>query len=349
MYVPIRFFWYDCGDNTISSVDGNNLFISNHVYNYTDTSGGYSIDFADVNAEFPSPGGANYLCDVQPEDTTKPHTLRFIDFVNGGIDIVCADSIDARGDLNLNEIPYEIADAVLYSNYFVYSLSVFTINLEGQIAASDVNADGIALSVADLVYMIRVVIGDAAPYPKEVVPGNVDYIHKDGILEVKEGVKIGAAHVIVEGDVTPELIASDMELKYNFDGTNTRILVYSLQGNSFTGEMINVDGQIISIDMADNLGNPVAAKWIPSDFALNQNYPNPFNPATTISFLLPVQADYDVVVYNVNGQKVQSFSGSHEAGLVEIEWDASLMASGVYFYRLAAGDFSDVKKMVLLK
>ena len=60
-----------------------------------------------------------------------------------------------------------IADAVTLANYFIYGLSAFSINIEGQIAASDVNADGIPLSVADLVYLIRVITGDALPIEKE--------------------------------------------------------------------------------------------------------------------------------------------------------------------------------------
>ena len=60
-------------------------------------------------------------------------------------------------------------------------------------------------------------------------------------------------------------------------------------------------------------------------------------------------SDYELVIYNVNGQKVNSFQGAAEAGMVELEVDFSTVASGVYFYRLSAGDFSDVKKMVLLK
>ena len=76
-----------------------------------------------------------------------------------------ADAMD-----NLNEISNEISDAVLFSNYFVYGIGVFDINEAGQIAATDVNADGLTLSVADLVYMVRIILGDAAPYPKEVVP-----------------------------------------------------------------------------------------------------------------------------------------------------------------------------------
>ncbi|RKX21078.1 MAG: hypothetical protein DRP35_04980, partial [Candidatus Zixiibacteriota bacterium] len=54
-------------------------------------------------------------------------------------------------------------------------------------------------------------------------------------------------------------------------------------------------------------------------------------------------------IYNVKGQQVASFDSFHEAGTVNIEWDASNLASGIYFYKLNAGNFSDTKKMVLLK
>jgi len=354
MYAPVQFYWYDCGDNTISDVDGNQLFISNHVYNMEDTTGGYSIDIA-ADVDFPSYFGANSTCDIALEDG-KPDPLRFIDFVNGGIDIVCADSIDARGDINLNEIAYEIADAVLYSNYFVYGISVFTVNVDGQIAASDVNADGLTLSVADLVYTIRVLVGDANPYPKEVVTEasyvNANYQHSDaGIISVtNKDVLVAAAHVVVAGDVTPTLLANNMTIESAFDGTNTRIIVYSLENNSFTGDMINVgNNEIVSIDMADNMGNQVVAKWIPSNFAVAQNYPNPFNPSTTVEFSIPVNANVAMTIYNVNGQEVTNFSGDFEAGVHSFEWDASNAASGIYFYRLSAGEFSAVKKMVLLK
>jgi len=138
-------------------------------------------------------------------------------------------------------------------------------------------------------------------------------------------------------------------MKYNFDGENTRILVYSLEGNSFTGEFLNVTGDIVSIEMATREGNPVVAELIPSDFALHQNYPNPFNPTTTIGFALPTACNYTLTVYNVSGQEVERFAGSHEAGIVEIEWGTGNLASGIYFYKLTAGSFTATKKMVLLK
>jgi hypothetical protein len=283
----------------------------------------------------------------------KPDPLRLIDFLNGGVDIVCPDSIDATGDINLNEIAYEVADAVLFSNYFVYGLDVFDddpTRRQGQIAATDINNDGLTLSVADLVYLIRIITGDADPYPKEVAPIAANYIHdRAGVLSVSSDATIGAAFVTVSGQASPELLADNMEMMYNFDGTNTRVLVYSIAGEAFSGNMIRVAGDVVSIEMASYQGIPIAAKWVPADFALNQNYPNPFNPTTIISFDLPISADYDLTIYNVNGQKVQAFSGTHEAGRVEIEFDAANLASGVYFYKVNAGSFSATKKMVLLK
>jgi hypothetical protein len=291
--------------------------------------------------------GAPDFCMVAEEG--KPMPRRIIDFHNGGIDIICADSIDDRGDINLNGIPNEVADAVLFTNYFVHGVGVFTINPLGQIAATDVNADGITLSVADLVHLIRVIVGDADPYYKVGAPVKVNYVHADDGLMTVDGAKIGAAFVVAEGDVVPHLRAEGMEMKYHFDGLNTKILVYSLEGNSFTGELMDLDAEVVSIEMATDEGNPVYAKLIPSTFSLAQNYPNPFNPTTTLAFSLPVASDYTLTIFNVNGQRIHEFSGTHEAGQVTIEWDAGDLASGVYFYRLDAGSFSDVKKMVLLK
>ena len=92
------------------------------------------------------------------------------------------------------------------------------------------------------------------------------------------------------------------------------------------------------------------AKALPNAFALSQNYPNPFNPATTIGFSLPHAADYNLTIYNVNGQQVASFACAAEAGNHTVEWDASNLASGIYLYKLQADGINiDTKKMVLLK
>jgi hypothetical protein len=85
-------------------------------------------------------------------------------------------------------------------------------------------------------------------------------------------------------------------------------------------------------------------------YKLNQNYPNPFNPTTTINFILAKASDVKLTVYNVLGQKVMTLVDSHMGeGNQSIVFDASKLTSGVYFYRLDAGSFSSVKKMMLLK
>ncbi len=89
---------------------------------------------------------------------------------------------------------------------------------------------------------------------------------------------------------------------------------------------------------------------VPSTFELAQNYPNPFNPTTMIRYSVPQKSQVTLKIYNVLGQEVATlFSGSQAAGTYEVNFDASRFASGVYFYRLQAGSFSSVKKMMLMK
>ena len=89
---------------------------------------------------------------------------------------------------------------------------------------------------------------------------------------------------------------------------------------------------------------------IPEEFGLAQNYPNPFNPTTTINFSLPSGSAVELTVFNMLGQKVATLAkGFFEAGEHAVEWDASNVSTGVYFYRIQAGNFVEAKKMLLLK
>jgi hypothetical protein len=83
---------------------------------------------------------------------------------------------------------------------------------------------------------------------------------------------------------------------------------------------------------------------------LRQNYPNPFNPSTTIEFALAKAGFVTLTIYNVAGENVATLvSESLTAGSYQYHWDAGGLASGVYFYRLEAGQFSQTKKLLLLR
>jgi hypothetical protein len=291
-----------------------------------------------------------------------------IDFWDGGIDIICSDSIDARGDLNLNNIGHEIADAVLFTNYFIYGLGVFDVNPQGQIAASDVNADGRVLTIGDLVYLTRVITGDALPYPKltpYATSAEVSLENAASGVKVSSSsaIDIGAAHFVFSidgtvGEVTP--LVSGMEIKSDVVDGQLRVLVYDIgKGRIPAGNVdlfsVEVDGDITIAEtsFADYYGNDMNTTTVmnqrPTEFALLQNYPNPFNPSTDITIEIPGASDWKLDIFNVTGQLVESFSGYTDGSPVKVTWNADNVASGIYFYKATAGSYSAVKKMVLMK
>jgi hypothetical protein len=89
---------------------------------------------------------------------------------------------------------------------------------------------------------------------------------------------------------------------------------------------------------------------LPVKFNLSQNYPNPFNPVTIIEYSLPKSQKVNIKVYDISGKEVAELENSYRsAGTYKVQFDARQLASGVYFYRLSAGNYSETKKLVLLK
>ena len=89
---------------------------------------------------------------------------------------------------------------------------------------------------------------------------------------------------------------------------------------------------------------------VPGEFKLYQNYPNPFNPTTTIKFSIPKDAYVEMKLYDIIGREVATLiSDPYRAGVYLLDFNASRLTSGIYFYQIIAGDFKDTKKMVLLK
>lgn len=363
MYVPIRFAWIDCGDNGISNIGGDTLWISSQVFDFENTAPGIdpNYEITDMSCYFAiAYGGACAACDV----SEKYAPIRFILFWNGGVDIVCADSIDARGDINLNGIAYEIADAVLYTNYFLYGLSALDSNpqyRQAQIAASDVNADGTALSVGDLVYLLRVIVGDALPFPKLAPFANTATVSFNGTLSTNASVELGGVYATFKANGAYNISSnSTMKVESAESDGLVKVLVYSgldnmsnrIDAGSNALFTVNGDVELVDVQVADYNGNLLNTRInknvLPTEFKLSQNVPNPFNPTTKIGLDLPTASDWTIDIYNVAGQLVKSFNG-RGVGTVNVEWNAASVASGIYFYKATAGSFTDTKKMVLMK
>ena len=116
-----------------------------------------------------------------------------------------------------------------------------------------------------------------------------------------------------------------------------------------------IDGGIIQLDLVQGVGSQVVSNGnisglVPGQFSLAQNYPNPFNPSTTIYYSLPKSSNVKLTVYDVLGNEVSTLVNENKlAGTHKIDFNSGYLASGIYFYKLVAGDYVEVRKMTLIK
>ncbi len=107
-----------------------------------------------------------------------------------------------------------------------------------------------------------------------------------------------------------------------------------------------VQSNILIVNVEDEINN----KSMPTSFRLSQNYPNPFNPSTVISYQLPVTGIVTLKIYDVLGNEIDILVNEEKpAGEYEVEFNASALSTGIYFYRITAGSFTQTRKMVLLR
>jgi hypothetical protein len=94
----------------------------------------------------------------------------------------------------------------------------------------------------------------------------------------------------------------------------------------------------------------IRGSMIPSDYFLNQSYPNPFNSVTRIDYGLPERSHVDLEIFDVTGRRISILvNGYQEAGYHSLTWDSGSEPSGIYFYRLKAGEYAQSKKMTVVK
>ncbi len=130
----------------------------------------------------------------------------------------------------------------------------------------------------------------------------------------------------------------------------TQILNGVSFANTSLGIAVGNSGTILRTTNGGTTGIQQIGNKIPDKYSLQQNYPNPFNPVTVIGYQIAVNSFVSLKIYNILGKEVATLVNENlKAGTYQVEWEGSNYASGVYYYTITAGDFADVKKMVLIK
>ena len=217
-------------------------------------------------------------------------------------------------------------------------------------------------------YVIQLIVNDGSvdsdPDPVIITVQTPAEVTEDLIEEVEDLVTAG---ILNQGQGTALITQLNLALDALDQGNNTAAVihlnVFINQVNAFisAGILSSAEGQP-SIDAAQaiidaiqsglgkQVGDPVSLEQVPNEYKVFQNYPNPFNPTTTIHYELPVAGFVTLKVFDVLGKEVKTLiEGYKTEGRYEVEFDATNLPSGIYFYRLRAGEYINTKKMILMK
>ncbi|UCE17753.1 MAG: T9SS type A sorting domain-containing protein, partial [Gemmatimonadota bacterium] len=252
--------------------------------------------------------------------------------------------------------------------------------------AADANGDGL-VNVIDLMKCINRAVGVCDPKVTvtDVQMGDVMGVGgRTVVVPVSVASEVDVAGMVLRFRYDQDMVipgnpdltqrSQGMEVHSRIVGEELVVFLSSMRGESIeagAGSVVRVpftvvhDVDEVSIDVVEpivftadegigfghgSMFTVKASDFAPAAYSLAQNYPNPFNPVTRIEYALPEAAKVKVSVYNLLGQVVEVLvDRRQEACYLKVDWNASDMASGVYFYRIEANDFTATKRMVLMK
>lgn len=193
-----------------------------------------------------------------------------------------------------------------------------------------------------------------------------DYLAGDNVAT---GIALdGSGNIYVTGGSGESAAGSDITtIKYNNSGS----MIWAMKQNGSVNTSYQENGRCISVDNINNvfvagvndqsdaivmkyvqapIGIQQTGNGIPAKFMLRQNYPNPFNPVTNIEFSVPHSGNVKLAVYDILGREVSILADQKlNPGNYSYRFEAGNLSSGVYFYRISGENFTDIKKMVLVK
>jgi len=174
-----------------------------------------------------------------------------------------------------------------------------------------------------------------------------------------------AGEVILNWTTATELNNLGFEIERSLNETDWSLIGFKEgsgttsepQNYSYTDYLLDIESKVIfyrlkqiDFDGSYKFSDRIEVTVVPVEFSLSQNYPNPFNPSTKISYQIPINSFVSLKIYDAIGNELAVLVDQQKsAGEYEVEFDASKLGSGVYFYTLTAGDFIQSKKMILIK
>ncbi len=378
-YSAVRFCWRGCQDNALVSSQHDTLFVSRRVLDMTDVDliRGQNKDNEITGADCQFRvhfGGDCASCDSLK---AGKKVSRLVDFQNGGIYICCGD-VEPTGDINLNGIPNEIADARLLADALVQGTDVLVrgrdilpnVTREAAEFASDVNGDDYPLTVADLVYLQRIIIGDAIPYPKLRPFGDsVKVTFSNGLLSTQSPSEIAGVLAIFncEGNCSVEsqsilpvtslfdttkkelrVLAAcgsdDSSTTYYTDCNERRLpagenKLFTIHGraNLLTTQVSDYNGNLLLTSVGNELSRRV---FDVADRVLSW----PERDNAKIGFYLLTESDWRIDVY-YQDHIFQSYSG-RDVGHKVFRCDATNWCPGTYTYSLTVGAFHASRPLI---
>jgi hypothetical protein len=185
--------------------------------------------------------------------------------------------------------------------------------------------------------------------PVELVSFNATLSQNKIFLSWMTATELNSSHFIVERkSKNSEWINLG---SVNAAGNSTNPVQYSFVDNNILSSIYYYRLKQIDFDGSFSYSNVVEINAdLPTEFKLSQNYPNPFNPTTKISYSVPFDSKVTISVYSVTGELIaELLSDFVSAGVYSVDFDGSNLASGMYIYRMTAGNFIQTNKMMLLK
>ncbi|GAB4378091.1 MAG: hypothetical protein Kow0042_26510 [Calditrichia bacterium] len=174
------------------------------------------------------------------------------------------------------------------------------------------------------------------------------------MFKMKYAAATGFGPIVLHWDATSLTSLGEFIIVDDITGTLFGPLDMKTIDSLVVTDPLITQGLRILVTPAVGIEDP-AQLTIPTEFQLLQNYPNPFNPSTEIRFALPLSENVEIAIFNILGQKIKTLlTGKVEAGYHSVVWDGTrdngaLVVSGIYLYRITAGEFQATRRMVLLK